>query len=594
MTAFRSLVPGLPALACLAATVFAVDPLGLGGVLVRAGAGPLRDAWLEFLQARRPESAPWRRLPATITDERLLGGLDLTATLASGAPVLQRGVLSEVDGGTLVVPMAERLDLEKAASIGSALDTGRILLERDGFTETLATRFSVVLLDESDREEPPPPPSITDRVAITLDLEFAASQGEAAEDLFLDVDRSFIEEAAQRLPDVEVEPEMSNAICATSIALGVRSSRSLLFAQRVARVGAALDGRLTVSKDDIALASQLVLAPRATQLPHAEPDPDDSPQDPERSPDQQAQEEKQDSAAQRDKQEALENVMIEAARAMLPKNLLASLASESARAAQSTVSARMGARPTLAKRGRPVGVKRGDPKRGNRLSILDTLRAAAPWQVVRRRAGTHKTGHALEIQPSDYRVRRYKQRAESVTIFVVDASGSAALHRLAEAKGAVELLLAECYVRRDRVALITFSGRGVDVALPPTRSLVRAKRRLAGLPGGGGTPMASAIDQACIMARSVQRLGQRPVVVFLTDGKANLTRDGEADRQWARDEALAAARAFAHIQASSLFIDVSPRPQPAAQELAAAMLAQYIGLPHASAARLSASILLAA
>jgi magnesium chelatase subunit D len=93
-------------------------------------------------------------------------------------------------------------------------------------------------------------------------------------------------------------------------------------------------------------------------------------------------------------------------------------------------------------------------------------------------------------------VSRFKQRRETTTIFVVDASGSAALHRLAEAKGAVELLLADCYVRRDRVAMLAFRGKGAELMLPPTRSLVRAKRSLAGLPGGGGTPLAAGMDAA--------------------------------------------------------------------------------------------------
>jgi magnesium chelatase subunit D len=116
----------------------------------------------------------------------------------------------------------------------------------------------------------------------------------------------------------------------------------------------------------------------------------------------------------------------------------------------------------------------------------------------------------VEVRRDDFRVGRFEQRSQSTTIFVVDASGSSAFNRLAEAKGAVELLLADCYVRRDRVALLAFRGRGAELLLPPTRSLVRAKRSLAGLPGGGGTPLAAGIDAAAALADAVRRRGETP------------------------------------------------------------------------------------
>jgi magnesium chelatase subunit D len=136
----------------------------------------------------------------------------------------------------------------------------------------------------------------------------------------------------------------------------------------------------------------------------------------------------------------------------------------------------------------------------------------------------------VEVRKDDFRVTRYRQRSETTTIFVVDASGSAALHRLAEAKGAVELLLADCYVRRDRVAMVAFRGPGAELLLPPTRSLVRAKKGLAALPGGGGTPLASGIDAAIGLADGVRRRGGTPVIVILTDGRANVTRAGIGGR----------------------------------------------------------------
>jgi putative magnesium chelatase accessory protein len=171
---------------------------------------------------------------------------------------------------------------------------------------------------------------------------------------------------------------------------------------------------------------------------------------------------------------------------------------------------------------------RGEPRAGLRLNVVETLRAAAPWQRLRREEIARFGGEStrIEIRQDDFRITRFKHRSETTTIFVVDASGSSALHRLAEAKGAVELLLADCYVRRDRVALVAFRGQFAEVLLPPTRSLVRAKRSLASLPGGGGTPLASGIDLGMMLADSVKRRGGTPILILMTDGRANVARDG--------------------------------------------------------------------
>jgi magnesium chelatase subunit D len=194
------------------------------------------------------------------------------------------------------------------------------------------------------------------------------------------------------------------------------------------------------------------------------------------------------------------------------------------------------------------------------------------------------------VRSQDFRVTRYKQKSETATIFVVDASGSSAINRLAEAKGAVELLLADCYVRRDRVALISFRGRTAELLLPPTRSLVRAKRSLGGLPGGGGTPLATGIDAAAGLADAVRRHGETPSIVFLTDGRANISRAGTPGREVAETEALAAARALRAAGVATLLVDTSPRTQPQAQRLAAEMNALYLALPYADARGLSAAV----
>jgi magnesium chelatase subunit D len=288
---------------------------------------------------------------------------------------------------------------------------------------------------------------------------------------------------------------------------------------------------------------------------------------------------------------------VQAALAALPPGLLAALKAGHMHRSAQAAQGRAGALQKSLQRGRPVGTRRGELRSGARLHLLDTLRAAAPWQRWR-----HQQADALAsggprprilVQREDFHVRQFRQSRPTTTVFVVDASGSAALHRLAEAKGAVELLLAECYVRRDRAAVVAFRGPGAEVLLPPTRSLAHAKRSLAALPAGGGTPLASGLDTAHQLALQIARQGESPVVVVLTDGRANLARDGSPGRARATEDALDAARQFKLSGVTALLIDTSAQPQASAQTLAQTMGASYIPLPHAGAKGLSQVVRLA-
>jgi magnesium chelatase subunit D len=186
------------------------------------------------------------------------------------------------------------------------------------------------------------------------------------------------------------------------------------------------------------------------------------------------------------------------------------------------------------------------------------------------------SGGRIAIRRDDLRIKRFETRADATTIFAVDASGSAAVARLAEAKGAVELLLAEAYVKRTEVALISFRGDSAEVLLPPTRSLTRARRSLADLPGGGGTPLAAGIDAARQLGEAVKGKGRTPFVVLLSDGRGNI----------GSEHTMSAARAFGASGLGSVFVDISSRPRPEGAELAAAMRARYLPLPRTDAAGL--------
>jgi magnesium chelatase subunit D len=136
------------------------------------------------------------------------------------------------------------------------------------------------------------------------------------------------------------------------------------------------------------------------------------------------------------------------------------------------------------------------------------------------------------------------------------------MNRLGEAKGAVELMLAQAYSKRDHVALIGFRDGRADILLPPTRSLVQAKKNLAALAAGGGTPLAMGMNSALNLAALVRRSGKLPSMAFLTDGKGNIDLEGQPGRQKAMSDAAHIAemgRTLIFLQ-SLLTVDVAGTP----------------------------------
>ena len=592
--------PSTWSLAVHAAALLAIDPVGLAGARIRAGAGPVRDAWMSLLQTLMGD-APWKRMPVNITDERLLGGLDLSATLSAGRPILQQGVLADVNGGTLILAMAERLPSATCAKLAQVMDSGEIHIVRDGIDQRRDSRFAVIALDEGVSEEEVLLPGLRDRLAFDLDLRSVSWQEVRDYPANL-ISSEEVVAARARLFDMNIGDDLLEAVCGTAMVLGVDSARATLMTLSAARANAALNGDADVGADDVRAAAELVLAPRATRLPPApqseasseqeqenqqEPDQEPSPPPEENEP---PPDSESDPSTEQNPQ-ALEDQILEATKAAIPAGLLSQLLSGGMQRRAS--SGKSGAAVKGGLRGRPAGSRRAMPAHGSRLHLMDTLRAAAPWQKIRKATAKNQQAK-IQVRAEDFHVARIKQKTATTTLFVVDASGSSALNRLAEAKGAVELLLADCYVRRDQVALIAFRGKQAELLLPPTRSLVRAKRSLSGLPGGGGTPLATAIDTAASVAEGLQRRGLTPVIVLLTDGRANVARSGSGGRELAFSEAMEAARQLAVMQMSVLFIDTSPQPQKAAAELAAAMRARYMPLPFAGAASVSQAVRVAA
>lgn len=589
--------------ATLAAGCLAVAGHALGGVRLRARAGPVRDFWLQQTRALLGADTPWRKIPLHCSESRLLGGLDLTATLRSGTRVAERGLLVESHEGVVLLAMAERAPGTILAPLAAVLDEPSLHVQREGVSARHPCCLTVIALDEGVEDEALAP-VLDQRLALNLDLDPVAVS--ALEDF--PYNAVTLEAARAAYSRMAYEEGVLESICKASLALGIDSGRVLLLAARTARALAALAGRDAVSAAEVEQVLRLVLVPRATRLPASEPDvQEEVPEDvgeesaeaeesqdetpaPQRDSesDSSAEEDAPTNAVERQLDPAEEERILEAAMAVLPSDLLARLAAGKARLRKRSSAGRSGAFQRSKRRGRPMGSQPGDPRSGERLDLMATLRAAVPWQRLR---GANPRGARLRVETQDFRVVRFRQRAQSVTVFVVDASGSAALYRLAEAKGAVELLLADCYVRRDEVALIAFRGEQAEVLLPPTRSLVRAKRTLSALPGGGGTPLAAAIDATRDLLEQLDHHGATPHYVMLTDGRANVSRDGSKGREKANEDALSAAAALsARGGCEGIVIDTSPRPHRAASKLAAALDALYLPLPNADAAQLQSAV----
>lgn len=556
----------------LAMALLALMPDRLMGIVVEGAAPEVAGALQDMLASRMSQPAQVHRMPVSITDDRLMGGLDLAATLTTGRPVSEPGLLARANGGVLVVPMAERLNGRAAAQLARALDTGEVQTERDGVSLRMGTSFALLAISDPDEPGEELPSGLSDRIAIAASL-YGVSPARLLPAAFTP---ETVEAARRKIGEVSVQDDVIEALIAAALQLGIGSIRAPGFCLAAARGIAALSGRNEVSETDARLAAELVYASRARRLPPAE---DAPPPDPG--------EQRDNTEAPSPVPDALTEILVEAVSVRVTLDLAARDRSKGPSPRQEPASGKSGDRFESGTRGSRVSSRPGNPRRQGTLDLLATFRAAAPWQTIRTRTSPDI---AIAVRSEDFQLKRYSRRSEAVVIFAVDASGSAAMHRLSEAKGAVELLLSGCYARRESVALIAFRKEGADLLLPPTRSLTRVKRSLSRLPGGGGTPLAAGIAAAARLAQIERRRRRAPYVVILSDGQGNVALDGSTGRERAAEDTRDMARRMKALAEPVLFFDISRRPSQEAQAISQEMGAIYRPLPVADARRVSDSV----
>jgi magnesium chelatase subunit D len=205
----------------IALALLASAPSALGGALLIGGSLEC-ERWLAALRASRGD-APWKRMPVGVTDDRLLGGLDVAATLARGSRVVARGLLAEADGGTVALPRAADASAAVVGAVARALDEGTVRLERDGMSAVDPARICVIAVaDEQEREAIPT--ALAERLALHVTLP-AGYEPEATPD-------AGSGDAFARCP---MDAGSARLLVQVADALGVASPRALVLAGRAAR-----------------------------------------------------------------------------------------------------------------------------------------------------------------------------------------------------------------------------------------------------------------------------------------------------------------------------------------------------------------------
>ncbi|HEY9594746.1 MAG TPA: AAA family ATPase [Spirochaetia bacterium] len=504
-------------------------------------------------------------VPRNVTEDRLLGSLDVEAALRSGEARWEEGLLQEADGNILYV---DEVNLLPRAILSDLLDcaaTGRLRVEREGMSAERDCRFA--LLGTMNPREGRLPPQALDRFGLCAVVSGETGLEErmriVSRRLCFERDpegflracereecelRERVEAARALLPEVTIGDDLVETavrVAREANADGARGELCLVYA---ARASAAWEGRKQVETRDIETAAPLALAHRTGEREPDRPEPKDAVGEGGSSHTRTTPSGDGGPAAPggpADGSQPAPDEVFPVERAPQEPSLRGER-----RKRRPDPRDRSGRSVTLVDvhgRGRYVRSRASDAKPVD-IAVDATLREAVLRTATLRAAGSAPppaNGTIVTIQPRDLRIKVREIRTGDHILFLIDGSGSmGARRRMGIVKGAIASLFEASYRQRDTVAVAVFRGDDARLVLPPTRSFDRARRLLHDMPVGGKTPLALGIAFSVryVLALRSRQSSVQPTVVLVTDGRGNLPFDGRDPEQATREAALRASR----------------------------------------------------